>query len=245
MSTRGILLAVLSCSVVSSSAWAGEAPSSTKAAAGESRTLPGGAVLTFSKDAKYELGRPIKLQLAPTGSEKTPVQVIKLTAGRVTVTIPESKKPKTAVLVQAPRKVSAVAKGGQSVVIASANRVSVAAVRGEMLAALGNDWKPLASGLVRSFAGGVTSEDPVPAAPKLRIANSMLLALTGDASAQVRAQPTKKVRNRLALGRADPERAHSGSLRSAGARGRSLRGREPNLRAPHAASDRRAAAGGG
>jgi hypothetical protein len=196
MSTRGILLAALSCSVVSSSAWAGETPASTKAAAGESRTLPGGAVLTFSKDAKYELGRPIKLQLSPTGSDKTPVQVIKLTAGRVSVTIPEAKKPKTAVLIQAPRKVSAVAKGGQSVVITAPDRVTVAAVRGEMLAALGNDWKPLGSGLVRSFGAGATSEEPVLVAPKLRVANSMLLALTGNVSAQVRVVPAKNVEHR-------------------------------------------------
>src|SRR3954463_11723685 len=147
MSTRGLLLAALSCSVVSSSAWASEAASSTKATASDTRTLPGGAVVTFSKDAKYELSRPIKLQLSPTGSEKTPVQVIKLTSGRVSVTLPESKKPKTAVLIQAPRKVSAVAKGGQSLVIVAADRVTVAAVKGEMVAALGNDWKPLASGL--------------------------------------------------------------------------------------------------
>lgn len=196
MSTRGFLLAALSCLVVSSSALAAEPPSSIKAAPGESRTLPGGAVLTFSKDAKYELGRPIKLQLAATGSDKTPVQVIRLTAGRVSVTIPESKKPKTAVLIQGPRKVSAVAKGGQSVVIASAERVTVAAVHGEMLAALGNDWKPLPSGLVRSFSGGATTEQPVPAAPKVRFQSSLLLALTGDASAQVHATPTKNVEHR-------------------------------------------------
>jgi hypothetical protein len=204
MFTRGFLLAALSCSVVSSSAYAVEAPSSTKAAAGETRTLPGGAVLTFSKDAKYELGRPIKLQLNPTGSDKTPVQVIKLTAGRVSVALPESKKPKTAVLIQAPRKVSAVAKGGQSVVIASGDRVTIAAVRGEMLAALGNDWKPLASGLLRSFGGGATAEQPVPAAPKLKVASSILLALTGDVSAQVRAVPVKNVDHRqLSLFRVD------------------------------------------
>lgn len=204
MSTRGFLLAALSCLVVSSSALAAEPPSSIKAAPGESRTLPGGAVLTFSKDAKYELGRPIKLQLAATGSDKTPVQVIRLTAGRVSVTIPESKKPKTAVLIQGPRKVSAVAKGGQSVVIASAERVTVAAVHGEMLAALGNDWKPLPSGLVRSFSGGATTEQPVPAAPKVRFQSSLLLALTGDASAQVHATPTKNVEHRqLSLFRAE------------------------------------------
>jgi len=153
-------------------------------------------VLTFSKDAKYELGRPIKLQLAPTGSEKTPVQVIKLLAGRVSVSLPESKKPKTAVLIQAPRKVSAVAKGGQSLVISSAERVTVAAVRGEMLAALGNDWKPLLSGVVRSFSGGAATEQPVPAAPKLRVTSSLLLALTGDVSTQVRAAATKSVDHR-------------------------------------------------
>jgi hypothetical protein len=196
MFTRGILLAALSCCVVSSSAWAVEAAPSTKAPTGEVRTLPGGAVLTFSKDAKYELGRPIKLQLNPTGSEKTGVQVIKLTAGRVSVTLPEVKKPKTAVLIQGPRKVSAVAKGGQSVVITTADRVTIAAVRGEMLAALGNDWKPLASGLVRSFGAGGTTEQAVPAAPKLRVDNSMLLALTGDATTQVRAVPTKNVEYR-------------------------------------------------
>ena len=126
MSTRGFLIAVLACSVVPS-AWAGEAPTATKISAGESRKLPGGALLTFSKDAKYELGRPIRLQLATTGTEKTTVQVIKLTAGRVSVTIPESKTPKTAVLIQAPRKVSAVAKGGQSLVITAPDRITVAA----------------------------------------------------------------------------------------------------------------------
>jgi hypothetical protein len=202
MSTRGFLVAALSCCVVSP-AWANEAPSAAKAAS-ESRTLPGGAVLTFSKDAKYELGRPIHLQLNPTGSDKTTVQVIKLTAGRVSVTIPEAKNPKTAVLIQAPRKVSAVAKGGQSLVITAADRVTIAAQRGEMLAALGNDWKALPSGLVRSFGGGVTSEQAVPAAPELRVASSLLLALNGAVSTELRAAPNKAVEYRqLSLYRVD------------------------------------------
>ena len=188
MSTRGILFALLSLGAVSSAS-AKDATPHASAAAGETRTLPGGAVLTFSKNARYELGRPIKLQLATTGSDKTPVQVVKLAAGRVSVTIPESKNPKTAVLIQAPRKVSAVAKGGQSLVISADDRVTVAAVRGEMLAALGNDWKTLPSGIVRSFGAGATTEQAVPAAPKLRTDARMLLALDGDASTQVRALP--------------------------------------------------------
>ena len=203
MSTRGLLLAALSCSVVSS-AWAVEAPPTAKAAASDSRTLPGGAVVTFSKDAKYELGRPIRLQLATTGTDKTTVQVIKLTSGRVSVTIPESKKPKTAVLIQAPRKVSAVAKGGQSLIITAPDRITIAAQRGEMLAALGNDWKPLPSGLVRSFGGGVTSEQPVPATPKLRVDASMLLALSGDVTTQLHALPSQNVEyKQLSLFRVD------------------------------------------
>jgi hypothetical protein len=203
MFTRGILIAGLSLGLVSSAA-AGERSPAPKAASGETRTLPGGALLTFSKDAKYELGRPIKLQLAATGSDKTPVQVIKLTAGRVSVTLPDVKNPKSAVLIQGPRKVSAVAKGGQSLVICGSDRVTVAALRGEMLAALGNDWKPLPSGIVRSFAAGTATEQAVPVAPRLNVDNSLLLALDGDASTLLRAQPSKDAAYReLSLFRVD------------------------------------------
>ncbi|HYP86856.1 MAG TPA: hypothetical protein VEQ59_01855, partial [Polyangiaceae bacterium] len=197
------LVAAQALGLVSTAA-ASEAPSSSKATAHDTRTLPGGAVLTVSKDAKYELGRPIKLQLSPTGSEKTVVQVVKLTAGRVTVSLPDTKKPKSAVLIQAPRKVSAVAKGGQSLVICASDRVTVAAVSGEMLAALGNDWKPLQSGVVRSFAGGTATEQAVPVAPKLSAEKSMLMALDGDASTQVLAAPSKDAAYRqLSLFRVD------------------------------------------
>lgn len=199
MEQRGILLVALAC-CLAPSAWAkGKgADSAGSAAAESSRTLPGGAVLKFSSDAKYEIGKPLMLALATTGSEKTPVQMVKLSAGRVSIAIPESKSrvPRTAVLVQAQRKVSAIAKGGESLVITASDRVTVAAVKGEMLAALGNDWKPLSSGLVRSFGGGVTTEQPVPAAPALRVDNPMLMALGGTASTQLRAAPDKKVASR-------------------------------------------------
>jgi hypothetical protein len=202
MSKRGIVLVALACCVVPSAHAASKAD--TKAVAGGTRTLPGGAVLELSSDAKYELGRPIKLQLAPTGSDKTVVQVIKLSAGSVNVRIPEAKNPKTAVLIQAPRKVSAVAKGGESLVIVASDRVTLAAVQGEMLAALGNDWKPLPSGVVRSFAAGMAIEQPVPAAPQLSAQQTMLLALESGASASVQAAPNPNVERRsLALFRVE------------------------------------------
>ncbi|HKY36962.1 MAG TPA: hypothetical protein VJN18_13545 [Polyangiaceae bacterium] len=192
MFKRGILLALLACSLLPE-AHAAEAGPTTKAAATETKTLPGGAVLTFSADAKYDVGRPIKLQLAPTGSDKTTVQMIKLSAGRVSVSIPEAKHPKTAVLIQAPRKVSAVAKGGQSSVIIGAERVTVAALTGEMLAALGNDWKSLPSGIVRSFGAGATSEQAVPPTPRLSLPRSMHLALRGKATTSVHAASSANV----------------------------------------------------
>lgn len=202
MSIRAFSLALLCCAATSSPAWASEAPATSKRGAGETRTLPGGAVLTFSPGAKYELGRPIKLQLSPTGSEKTAVQVLKLASGRVSISVPESKKPKTAVLVQAPRKVSAVAKGGESLVIASDERVTIAAQKGEMLAALGNDWKTLPSGVVRSH-GASTTDQAVPAAPKLSVADGLLLALTGEASTKLYAAPQNVAYRWLSLSRVE------------------------------------------
>jgi hypothetical protein len=182
--------------LVATSTWANDALCTAKAGGSETRSLPGGASLTFSKDAKYEIGRPIRLQLAPTGADKTTVQVIKLSSGHVSVTIPEAKNPKTAVLIQGPRKVSAVAKGGQTLVIAAPDRVTVAAQQGEMLVALGNDWKVLPSGFVRSFGGGGTTEQRVPQVPELKLANSLLLALGGAVTTQLLATPNQAVEYR-------------------------------------------------
>lgn len=143
------------------------------------KQLPGGAVLHLAPGTRIELGRSIKLQLAPTGSPETLTQVVKLISGRLDVDIPFSKTPKTAVLVQGPRKVSGVAKGGHSIAIADATRVTFAAVEGDMLAASGNQWKPLASGLVRGFVGHDSSyqEHPVPGVPTLTVSKSLLLSL--------------------------------------------------------------------
>ena len=157
----------------------GVSADSRPATEGTTKQLPGGAVLHLAPGTRVELGRTMKLQLAATGSQQTVTQVVKLISGRVDVDIPMSKVPKTAVLLQAPHKVSAVAKGGHSIAIADANRVTIAAVDGDMLAAAGNDWKTLPSGLVRGFVGAdpAYQETKVPGIPSLRIAHPLLLAL--------------------------------------------------------------------
>ncbi|MEP7052134.1 MAG: hypothetical protein ABJB12_17350 [Pseudomonadota bacterium] len=144
-------------------------------------TLPGGAILHLAPGTKIERLRVMKLLLA-AGQPQTATQVVKLVAGRVDIEIPLSKAPKTAVLLQMPNKVSAVAKGGHSTAIVAANRITVAAVDGEMLAASGNDWKPLPSGLVRGFVGRDPTplEHPVPGVPSVAIAQPLLLSLGND-----------------------------------------------------------------
>jgi hypothetical protein len=157
----------------------------SNAAEGTTKQLPGGAILRLAPGTRIELGRTMKLQLAPTGSSTTVTQVVKLLSGRVDIDIdiPANKVPKTAVLLQAPNKVSAVAKGGHSIAIVDANRVTVAAVEGDMLAASGNDWKTLPSGLVRSYVGvdPAYQEQKVPGVPSVSVPHPLLLAMGPDA----------------------------------------------------------------
>ena len=168
--------------VQAAEAKAGVRSDSSNSVEGTTKQLAGGARLHLAPGTRIEVVRTMKLQLAPPGSPQTVTQVVKLISGRVDVDIPASKTPKTAVLLQAPHKVSAVAKGGHSIAIADANRVTIAAVDGDMLAASGNDWKTLPSGLVRGFVGAdpAYQEQKVPGIPNLRIEHPLLLALGGD-----------------------------------------------------------------
>ena len=147
------------------------------------RKLPGGAIVRSERGTHMSVGRPLKVQLDSRGG-RTPAQSLGLTSGRVEVELPLVKNPATAVLVQAPLKVSAVAKGGRSVVIAAAKRVSVAAVSGEMLVAMGNDWRVLPAGTVREFASGSGPTDhEMLKAPKATLSAPILLSVSGEHTA--------------------------------------------------------------
>jgi hypothetical protein len=152
----------------------------------EVRKLPGGALLRVYPGARFTLARPILLQLGTTPA-KTLTQTVRLQSGRVDVELPNpnAKVATTAVLVQAPHKVSAVAKGGRSVVIAQADGVTVAAVHGDMLAAAGNDWRVLPSNLVRQFGrgGGVHPDHSVIAPPHTTLSVPLALRVAGQSIA--------------------------------------------------------------
>jgi hypothetical protein len=146
----------------------------------EVRKLPGGAVLRFPKGTRFSVGRPIKVQL-DSRPERTLAQAISLTAGRVEVDLPVAKTKTTAVLVQGPNKISAVAKGGHSVFIAAPKNVTVGAISGDMLVANGNDWRVLPSGTVREFpAGGAAADHNVLGAPIATLSAPVVLSVSGE-----------------------------------------------------------------
>ena len=188
VSARGMaLFALVPALLAAPSARAGEVARIGRSAgpeAGTTKQLPGGAVLHLAPGTVLETVRTLKLQLGPPGSAETVTQVVKLVSGRVDVEIPLSRVPKTAVLFQAAHKICAVAKGGHSIAIADADRVTFAAVDGDMLAASGNDWKTLPSGVVRGFVGRdpASQDHAVPGVPELSVQKPLLLAAGTEAA---------------------------------------------------------------
>jgi hypothetical protein len=179
---RSAVFLVLCC-LGPSAAWASDVPA-TRSSAGEveTRKLPGGAILRLAPGTRISLGRPIKVQLG-SRPESTLAQSVQLLSGRVEIDLPPSKTPTTAVLIQAPQRVSAVAKGGHSVVIATPNHATVAALSGEMLVAAGNDWRTLASGLVRDFVQGSPAGDhSVLPAPQASVSTPVALSWGDEAN---------------------------------------------------------------
>lgn len=114
----------------------------------EIRILPGGAELRLAPGTVLQVLRPTRLPLYP-GKPATPSQVVQLSSGTVRISIPAASD--AAVLVRAPRRVSAVVKSGVGVVLARNETLTVAALQGDMLAAIGDKWRPLGEGWARSF----------------------------------------------------------------------------------------------
>jgi len=175
---RAVLAGVL-CLVPGLASASDARPSSeARSADFETRKLPGGATLRIARGSEFHVGRPINVQL---GKGQTLAQTVRLTRGRVEVDLPESKQPTTAVLVQGPSRISAIAKGGHSIVIADAKRVTIGAIAGEMLVASGNDWRTLPSGVVRDYVSGAAADHAVLPAPRASVSAPIALSVAGQA----------------------------------------------------------------
>ena len=133
--------------------------------------------------------------------------VARAAEGRIDVRVPASRPPRIAVLVRAPRHVSAVIKGGRGIVVSTKAGVALAAREGEMLTAVGNDWKPLPQGMVRSIGPADPSgrTHAMLGATHLAVSDPLLVSLDGKtrATTAVWLPVTGAARYRVSVSRTD------------------------------------------
>ncbi|HMJ13477.1 MAG TPA: hypothetical protein VK524_18790 [Polyangiaceae bacterium] len=149
------------------------------------RVLPGGVRLRLKPGSVIQVQQPTRLPLYP-GRPDTPAQVVQLVSGRMRVAV--SPTSGVAVLIRAPRRVSAIVKSGEGTVLASSESVTVAAVDSDMLAALGDKWHPLPRGFAQSADDRDAMAKPrsILPAPPLAQVNALALAMAGTGSHELR-----------------------------------------------------------
>ncbi len=146
-------------------------------------TLPSNGVLLLAPGTELRRERSIRLELGPGGPQ--PVEVFRLVRGQVDVSFP-AKGPRTAVMIQAPRRLFAVGREGSFRVLTQDQSSTAAALQQSVLAAVGSDWKPLAEGRARTTGAGApdhvhdTLQAPVPKASQ-----PLLIAGVHHASTEV------------------------------------------------------------
>ncbi len=150
-------------------------------------TLAPGVTLRLAQGTRLTRLPTITLALAEKDTSDR-AYVVELASGTLDVEIDTSKPPVHAVLVKAPRRVGAVAKGGHARIVATDKAVTVAAISGrDMISALGDRWRALRVG--RAFS--VSDSDPagqyreVPGAPQARLSKSLLIAPEGKTASLV------------------------------------------------------------
>lgn len=150
---------------------------------GKTEKLPEGVQLQLGAGARIRFERSTRLTLGKAGEPTTRALTLDLLSGRLDVRVPKARPPRIAVLVRAPHKVSAVVKGGHGIVLDNKAGVTVAAPQGEMLTAIGNDWRVLAEGMVRNVGPAAASTRPhaMLGATRLAVSQPLLLSLTGKA----------------------------------------------------------------
>lgn len=152
---------------------------------GATQKLADGVELHLAAGARVRFGRSTHLTLGKAGQPSTFALSLDLLRGRIDVRVPVAKPPRIAVLVRAPRKVSVVVEGGHGIILSNPAGVTVAAARGDMVAAIGNEWKPLPAGTVRSVGPAAPSGKPhaMLGATHVAVSDPLLLSVQGETRA--------------------------------------------------------------
>lgn len=110
---------------------------------GATFSICGGGRLRLEANTEIRLF-PVAQRLALVGGKRVTTFSLLVRTGRVDVELAETSTPGCAVLVSAPRKLSALVLSGQAAVRADAASSSIASFDGELLASTGDGFKPMA-----------------------------------------------------------------------------------------------------
>lgn len=144
---------------------------------GEERQLAPGITVTLTPGTRVVRRSPIRV----SGGSSTHAPSLELLEGRLEIEIAPSFPSSRPVVVRAPRKVTAVIREGHSVIAADQGAVAIAALKGQVTAAMANSWRSLPEGSVRAF----TADDPqgrvrpVLAAARPALSSQLVLAVPG------------------------------------------------------------------
>jgi hypothetical protein len=145
---------------------------------GFAQDLPGGIRVELGPGAEVMVSRPTKTRLMGAKDRSTRLVSVELLSGRITAGVAPSAILEHSVLVRAPGKISFIPTGGRVTVLAKGTSDVAATVPdGQALYALGNEWRELPAGEMRTFSRGLqTGQGPLFSAPTLRIEPRLLLA---------------------------------------------------------------------
>jgi len=149
---------------------------------GKSQTLSDGVVVVIGADA--DVKRMPGTNLALEGNKTTQAAVYQVSRGRFEVTIPDTLKNQTAVLIVGPRGQSAVVSGGHATAYVDADSIRFTTEGHGMLTGKGSHWKKQASGTMRkvSLQSGAATDTAMLSAPDVDIAKPLAWALSGKES---------------------------------------------------------------
>lgn len=144
------------------------------------RDLGDGVILTLAPGTRVV--RHGRLRVILSNGDAARAHHLELVSGRLDVEVNKLGSTPTPVVVRGPRRITGLVKLGQAIIKADEGAVVVVALRGDMMAAVGNRWRQLAPGFVRAFTKAEPDGKPRPiiAAAETSTETSLLVALPGQ-----------------------------------------------------------------
>jgi hypothetical protein len=143
------------------------------------RDLGDGVTLLLAPGTRIVQQGWLRVTLANGGAKRA--HYLELQKGRLDIEVRKKGDGPVPVVVAAPRKIVGLVRIGQAIIKADKSAVAVAALQGDAMAALDNNWRQLAPGFVRAFTAQDPDGRPRPliAAAEPNVQTRLLVALPG------------------------------------------------------------------